>query len=377
MLVTSLSLRNFRGYDSATLELSDGINVLYGRNGAGKTNLLEAIYVGATGRSCVTRVESQMISFGEPAARVELTGLSGGREHTLGVGIERGGKKVCTVDGAVAERLDEVGVRPLVAVFMPDRLALIKGPPGGRRAHIDQLVAGLWPTRRATRAAYARALAQRNALLARSPAGDDQLDAWDSELATHGVALMNDRRAAVATVTDRFSRLSQMLGAAGDSTVRYKPNSDALDAEELMIDLRERRAVDRERGFTTGGPHRDDVRITAAGVDLRIYGSQGQQRTALLALVLAERESIAKTRDNAPITLLDDVMSELDRDRRERLLLEVATAGQCVVTTTELDHLPANRVTWRATRVIDHAVERSVEGGERTSDHVADTVEEE
>jgi DNA replication and repair protein RecF len=249
-----------------------------------------------------------------------------------------------SLDGAPVERLLDVLDRPLVSVFLPDRLELIKGAPALRRAHLDQVVAALWPARVAARRAYVQALAQRNALIARIRAGRgsrDALGAWNAQLARHGIALMADRGGAVDALAEPFARLAGELGLSGAPAIAYKPRSRATEVDALAAELAERTERDLERGFTSHGPHRDDVAVTRDGRDLRAYGSQGQQRLALLALLLAEREAIAATRSAPALMLLDDVMSELDRDRRRRLVdLLRADAGQSVITTTDLEHVP-------------------------------------
>lgn len=343
MRVVRVSLRNFRSYPSADVALGAGLTVISGRNGAGKTNLLDAVYFGCTGRSARTTNDRELVRFGEQVTRVVVTTEADDGLHELAVAFESGQPKRLTADGVRVERLLDVAGRPLVSVFLPDRLELVKGTPSLRRAHVDQVVAALWPARTQTRRAYAQALAQRNALLTRVRAGAasaDSLPAWDSELARHGIALMADRAAAVAAVADRFPAIANDLGLDGDPAVAYKPRSKASDADGLAAELSERLQSDLERGFTQHGPHRDDLALTRDGRELRAYGSQGQQRLALLALLLAEREAIAATRDAVPVMLLDDVMSELDRERRGRLVALLRGVGQSVVTTTDLEHVP-------------------------------------
>jgi DNA replication and repair protein RecF len=206
------------------------------------------------------------------------------------------------------------------------------------------VVAALWPARAATRAAYSRALAQRNALLGRIRAGasgQGALDAWDTELAREGMALMENRAEAVDGLREPFARLAEQLGLPGPAELRYRPRSPATDAAGLAAELAERRGADLERGFTAHGPHRDEVVLELEGAPLRAYGSQGQQRAALLALLFAERELLAERRDRPPLMLLDDVMSELDSERRELLADLLRATGQAIVTATEAEHVPA------------------------------------
>jgi DNA replication and repair protein RecF len=341
VVVTRLRLRDFRTYAAVEVSLGERLTVVHGPNGAGKTNLLEALYFGCTGRSCRTTNEREVVRFDAPAARVEVRGRDRDGEHELSVGFQPGEAKRFKVDGAPAERLLDAPYRPLVSVFLPDRLELVKGPPALRRSHLDQLVAALWPARASTRRAYGQALAQRNALLARVRAGGSRaaLAAWDLELARHGIALRDDRAAAVELLRPRFVTAAQELGLVGEPELRYRPRSRASTPEELAAELAERLDSDLERGFTMHGPHRDDIALLRDGRELRAYGSQGEQRLALLALLLAERTALEDERGAPPLLLLDDVMSELDATRRERLV-ERLRVGQSVVTTTDLAHVP-------------------------------------
>jgi DNA replication and repair protein RecF len=343
VIVEALTARDFRSYEHAEVRLGEGLTVVWGRNGAGKTNLLEALYFGCTGRSCRTTNEREVVRFREKVTRVEVAARDADGAHALSVGFEPGAAKKMRVDGVTVERLLDSASRPLVSVFLPDRLELIKGAPALRRAHLDQVVAALWPVRAQTRKAYGRALAQRNTLISRVRAGVGSrasLPAWDAELTRHGVALMDDRRRAVRELADRFAARAAELGLEEGAGVRYRPRSQAPDAEALAAELAERVDSDLERGFTGHGPHRDELVLDHGGRELRAYGSQGQQRLALLALLVAEREAVGAARGAVPLMLLDDVMSELDAERRSRLVELLREEGQSVVTTTDLAHVP-------------------------------------
>jgi DNA replication and repair protein RecF len=343
VLVRSVSLRDFRNYARAELELGDGLTVVHGPNGAGKTNLLEAIYFSLTARSCRTSNERELVRSGQAVTRVVVEVAGDDATHTLEVGFEPAQKdKRVKVDGAPLERGGAPPPRPLVCVFLPDRLELVKGAPAARRSHLDQVVGAMWPARSETRAAYARTLAQRNALLARVRAGAsraDLLDAWDSELARHGAQLMADRARAVASIAPAFASRAAELGLPEPVELRYAPRSKASGADALRAELQYKRGADLERGFTTHGPHRDDLTLLHGGRPLRTLGSQGQQRVGLLALLFAERDVLAE-RGRPPLMLLDDVMSELDAARRERLAELVRAGGQALITTTDADHVP-------------------------------------
>jgi DNA replication and repair protein RecF len=364
MRVTRLSVRDFRSYESAELRLGPSLTVIAGRNGAGKTNLLEALYFAATGRSCRTANEREVVRFGAALTRLELEAEDERGRHSVSVGFQPGEPKRLRADGAPVERLTESDARPLVAVFLPDRLDLILGAPALRRAHIDQVVAALWPARAATRREYAAALAQRNALIAAvrgGRAGRGSLPAWDAALARHGVALMRDRAEAVGRLRERFATHAAALGLEGETELDYRPRSRAESADALAAELAERTDGDIERGFTGHGPHRDELTFRREGRELRSYGSRGQVRLGLLALLLAEREELAAERGAPPLMLLDDVMSELDAPRRDRLVGVLRASGQSVVTATELAHVPGSddpeveRVAVAAGRVLQTA----------------------
>lgn len=343
MLVRRVRLSNFRSYATADVSLGEGLTVVHGRNGAGKTNLLEGIYFGCTGRSCRTANEREVVRFEAPATHVDLEAEDDDGACELSVGFAPGEPKRLHADGVAVPRLLDVERRPLVSVFLSDRLDLVKGSPGLRRAHLDAVVAAVWPARRATRAAYTRALAQRNALIARVRAGvarPDSLDAWDAALAGPGVALMTDRARLAADLADPFADRAEELGLDGAPSIAYRPRSSATDPAQLAAELRERRDADLTRGFTGHGPHRDELVLRREGRELRAFGSQGQQRLALLALLLAEREVLARSRPAPPLMLLDDVMSELDAGRRARLVELLRDGGQSVITTTDLAHVP-------------------------------------
>ena len=344
MRVTRVSARDFRNLERLEAPLAEAVTVVHGPNGAGKTNLLEALYFGCTARSCRTSNERELVRFGTSVARVEVEVEAEDGLHRLEVGLAPGESKRVKVDGAPVAGSAGSDVRPLVSVFMPDRLDLVKGAPALRRAHLDQLVAALWPARAANRSAYTRALSQRNALIARVRGGASPslLDTWDAELARAGTALMADRAEAGALVAPRFGDRAADLGLPEDATLAYRPRSRAGDADTLREELAARREDDIARGFTGHGPHRDDVVLAHAAHPLRAYGSQGQQRLGLLALLFAERDVLLDARGLPPLMLLDDVMSELDSARRERLVELLAAGGQAVITTTDLDHVPGD-----------------------------------
>jgi DNA replication and repair protein RecF len=341
--VVSVQLRDFRTYARAEAHLGEGLTVVHGPNGAGKSNLLEALYFGCAGRSPRTRNERELVRFGAQATRVVVQLADGERAHELSVGFEPGQPKRMSADGAPVERLLDVETRPLLSVFVPDRLELLKGTPSVRRAHLDQFAAAVWPARAADRLTYSRVLAQRNALLGGIRAGRasrETISTWDRQLARQAIALREHRAAAVALLAEPFAQRASQLGLAGAPSLDYRPRSRAADEEEFVAELQARLTGDLERGFSTHGPHRDELALLRDGRELRLYGSQGEQRLSLLAILLAERAVLARERGRTPLMLLDDVMSELDAERRELLARELSSGGQSVIATTDLGHVP-------------------------------------
>jgi DNA replication and repair protein RecF len=340
MRATRIRLRDFRSYERAEAELGEGLTVVVGPNGAGKTNLLEAVYFALTARSCRTSNEREVVRLGAEVTRAEAEVEAEDGKHLLEVGFQPGEPKRLRIDGAPAERFGPDAPRPLVVVFLPERLELVRGGPSLRRAHLDQFASALHPALSDLRGRYGRALAQRNALVARRTVARGMLDPWDSELAQLGWELMQERAAAADRLAEPFSRLAGELGLPDRAELAYRPRSPATSADELRAEFAERRDADLQRGFTAHGPHRDEVLLSHAGRPLRAFGSQGQQRVALLALLMAEREVLLALRGRPPLVLLDDVMSELDAERRLRLAELLRGGGQALITATEAEHVP-------------------------------------
>jgi DNA replication and repair protein RecF len=344
VLVTAVEARPLRSLSQARIDLGPGIVSLVGPNGIGKTNLLEALYFALTGRSFRTSDRRDLIPFGGSFARAEATVRNDdGIESRLLASVSRSEGRRHLLDGNAADPAALARSRPPVAVFSPDRLALVKGPPGERRAHLDRFVAARWPSRADLRQRFGQALAQRNALVARLAAGHGspaELDVWDATLAETAASLIAAREDAVAELADPFADAAAELGLEGGATVEYAPRAEG-SAAEIRSGFAERREADLRLGRTSWGPHLDELKLATGGRSLRRYGSQGQQRAALLALLFAERQVLLEARQVSPLLLLDDVMSELDPGRRERLVERLARGGQALLTAAAEDSLPA------------------------------------
>ena len=344
MLVAAAEAVAVRSLTGLRVELDDdAITSLIGPNGAGKTNFLEAVYFALTGRSFRTSDRRDLIPFGEPLARAEaLVRGEDGIEHTLLASVSRAEGRRHLLDGSPADPATIARHRPPVAVFSPDRLVLVKGPPSERRAHLDGFIAARWPSRAELRRRYGRALAQRNALLARAAAGQGspaQLDAWDATAAEVAAELVAARYDAVDELSPLFATAAAELGLATSTELSYAPRAEG-GVEEIRSGLAERREADLRLGRSGWGPHLDEIKFSAEGRSLRKYGSQGEQRAALLALIFAEREALLEARRVTPLLLLDDVMSELDPDRRERLVERLARGGQTLISAAADESVP-------------------------------------
>ena len=311
--------------------------LVVGANGVGKTNLLEALHVGAQGFSPRTRADTRLVRFGEDAARVSLNGSESAVAVESEVTIRPGEPKRVRLNGAALASTEELRERLTALAFTPDRLAVVKGGPLVRRMYFDRMLGRIFPPRALLPAEYGRALSQRNAALRRVSAGlsaPDAVTPWTQAVAEVGSELERARAELVALLAPRFEEAAGALGLAA-ANVRY----EARPVTAAELDARYER--DLRRGTTGAGPHLRDVEIGSEHRDLRSYGSQGEQRTAVLALVLSEADLIRERRGATPLLLLDDVLSELDDDRRAALLSALPVGGQTVVTATARTAVPA------------------------------------
>ena len=312
--------------------------LLVGPNGVGKTNLLEGAHVATQGFSPRTRTDSQVVRFGEDGARAAVTGRRGEVSLELEVTVKRGEGKRAQLNGAPLRAAEQLRTLVSTLVFTPDRLGVVKGPPATRRAYFDRALGRLAPARAALPSEYGAAVAQRNAALRRTAggfAGRDAVEPWSEQVATLGAELVSARVDVLAQLEPSFA---ERAGELGLERVSLRYDGEPPTPEGLAASLER----DLERGTTSLGPHLDDVALAAGGRDLRSFGSQGQQRLALLALLLAEAETIVDRTGVPPLLLLDDVLSELDPERRRILAARVSRAGQALVTATDAAMLPAD-----------------------------------
>jgi DNA replication and repair protein RecF len=307
-----------------------------GENGAGKTNLLEALHVGTQGFSPRSRNDAQLIRFGAEAARIELAGNLGGRALEVELTLRPGEAKRAQLNGAPLRAAEQLRTEIATLVFTPDRLVVVKGGPAARRAYFDRALGRLLPARAGIPAEYGAAVAQRNAALRRVMVGassPDAVEPWTQRVAELGEALVTARHEAIAALGQPFAERAAELGLLG-AELLYEAGPPSMEALEARLD------EDLDRGTTGLGPHLDDVGIVADGRDLRRYGSQGEQRLAVLSLLLAEAELLTDRGPAPPLLLLDDVLSELDERRRRALAERLSGRGQTLITATGASALP-------------------------------------
>ena len=344
MKIKKLSLFQFRNYERAEFAPCPGVTVLYGANAQGKTNLLEALVLCCLGRSHRTNKDLDLIRFGQAMARVRAVyeGNEGAQEILVCLSASEGKKKEVRLNQTPMKRIGELMGHINVVLFSPEDLRLIKDGPESRRRFLDMEISQQQPAYFYALQRYQRALTQRNELLKKiadsaSGALFSTLAEWDALLAAAGGEIISRRKAFIGRLSEAAKEAHFSLsGGKEELTLRYA--AKAQDALELENFLRASRKEDMRRMTTTVGPHRDDLTVLINGRDARLFGSQGQQRTAALSLKLSEIEVMRRDLQRSPILLLDDVMSELDVSRRNMLLSSIGGV-QTVITCTDVSDL--------------------------------------
>jgi DNA replication and repair protein RecF len=340
LLLRRLELRNHRNYAHLDISMEPGVNVFVGANGQGKTNLLEAVAMLALSASPRARREIELVGPVAPASRIEAEVESAGRRIELTIALNVDGdraRRTIEVDGARRRAFDLPG-HFRVTLFWPDDLGLIKAGPDQRRRFLNQLLVQVEPGYARALSGLRRILEQRNSLLKRIVAGEepaDALEVWNSELVRVGSEVVSARASAVRELAPAAARCHAEIGGGERLDIDYLgPPEDLAEAVHNSL------AEDLRRGVTSVGPHRDDLRVLLDGQDARGYASQGQQRTAVVSLKLAEAELVARRTGEPPVLLLDDVLSELDLERRAALLRHVGGGGQVVITSVDVGPFP-------------------------------------
>lgn len=358
MQITELTLHSYRSYETLHLAFDPGVQIFLGANAQGKTNIIEALYYAAFGRSHRTSSDAELIRVGADGAHIGLSFRRHDVPGELSFTFARGARRRITYAGESLRQRDLVGLLPMV-LFSPEDLFLVKGAPALRRRYLDAELSQASPAYYGELLRYTRILKQRNAVLKdirERLAAPDDLPPWDAQLAKSAAYIVTRRIAAVAQLGALSARVQAVLAAGEELALAYEiAGAGAEDfAEDDMTEalhvwynkmLCEGRARDIARAATGVGPHLDDLVLRVGGMSLRSYGSQGQQRTGALALKLAELFYLQENIGEAPILLLDDVMSELDADRRRALLDFIRHEHiQTFITATDAAYFPAERM---------------------------------
>lgn len=348
MKIKSIALKNFRNYDYQKLELDDKLNIIIGDNAQGKTNLLEALYVCGFGKSFRTNKDSDLINFEEETTTVKIEiEQENGYEQAIEYRINQKNKKEFLVNGVNITKISELLGTINLVLFYSDDLKLIKDSPQERRKFINRELSHISRIYCLDIIEYNRILIQRNELLKKifyQPAFKETLDIWDEQLALKGAKIIVKRMSFVGLLNDISHEIHKNITSQTENlsinyitSVKNLTNYDTIKGD-LMAGLKKNQESDIKRGFTSVGPHRDDIDIKINGINIKSFGSQGQQRTAALSLKLSEIEIIKREVGEYPILLLDDVMSELDH-KRQRDLIYTLKNVQTIITTTDVKNL--------------------------------------
>lgn len=343
MIIESLELENYRNYDELHMQFSPGTNILYGNNAQGKTNILEAVYVCCTTKSHHGSKDRDMIRFQKEESHIKLTVRKHDVPYRIDMHLKKNKTKGVAINGIPIRRASELFGIVNVVFFSPEDLNLIKNGPSERRKFIDLELCQLNKLYVHSLVSYNRVLMQRNKLLKElffHPEYEETLDVWDMQLVQYGREIIRYRKEFIMQLNELIHEIHRKLsGGKEDLVILYDPNASA---EDLETELKRSRPQDLKQKTTLVGPHRDDIGFYIGDIDIRKFGSQGQQRTAALSLKLAEIELVKKLVRDYPILLLDDVLSELDGERQNHLLSAIHHI-QTMITCTGLEDFVNNR----------------------------------
>lgn len=362
MNIRSIELKNFRNYENLEISFDEGTNILFGDNAQGKTNILEAAYMSGTTKSHKGSRDREMIRFGEEEAHLKTVVVRGGREYQIDMHLKKNRAKGIAIDKIPIKKASELFGILNIVFFSPEDLNIIKNGPAERRRFLDSELCQLDRIYLADLTNYNKILAQRNKLLKDMiyrPSLSDTLPVWDMQLIETGKKIIRRRKQFVDELREIVSDIHYRIsGGKEELFLKYEPNIDDIFFEDELSRAKEK---DKKLCQTSVGPHRDDLLFSIGDVDIRKYGSQGQQRTSALSLKLSEIELVRKSISDTPVLLLDDVLSELDSSRQNYLLNNISDK-QTIITCTGLDEFVRNRFT--VNRVFEviagHVYERSI-----------------
>lgn len=345
MIIQSLELADYRNYDRLSVQFDESTNIFYGQNAQGKTNILESIYVGSTTKSHRTSKDKELIRFGQEEAHIKMMVKKKEVPYRIDMHLKKNRSKGIAVNGIPIRKASELFGIVNVIFFSPEDLNIIKNGPGERRKFIDMELCQLDKVYVHDLLNFNKVLRHRNKLLKDlyvKPELLDTLDVWDIQLAEYGYKVSKRREEFISQVNEMILPIHKNLSSQKEELRLVYESCSGDTQEELLCELRKSRDRDCHLKTTNVGPHRDDVRFEIGELDVRRFGSQGQQRTCALSLKLAEIELVKKMIHDTPVLLLDDVLSELDNSRQNHLLSEIGNI-QTLITCTGLDEFVQNR----------------------------------
>ncbi len=334
MYIEKINLTNFRNYEKEEILLNKNINIFYGNNAQGKTNILEAIYLCAIGKSYRTNKDKEIININSNFAKAEIAYSKKDREGKIKTEINE--KKVIYVNDVKVNKISEVLGNINIVLFNPDDINIFKEGPNKRRRILDIMISQLRPTYVYNLNNYLKVLEQRNNYLKQikyENKSKEMLEIWEEKLADYAEIISNYRKEFTEKLAEKIVEIHRKI-TNNKETIKIKYISDFSNKQEFIKKIRENRNIDIARGFTTTGVHRDDLKLFINNKEIGIYGSQGQHRSAILSIKLSELEIIKEETEENPILLLDDFMSELDKERRESFLEDVKDI-QIIITCTD------------------------------------------
>ena len=334
MWIKNIKIKNFRNYDQEEINLEKNINIFYGKNAQGKTNIIEAIFLCSLGKSFRAKKDKEMIKLDEDSCSVEVEYEKSDREGKIK--IEIGNKKNIYLNGIKIKKLSELLGNLNIVIFTPDDINILKGGPQNRRRFLDIMISQLRPNYMHILNLYLKTIEQRNKYLRQikeEHKDENLLEIWDEKLAEYAVKIYEYRKEFIEKIIKKINIIHKNI-TNGEEQIELEYITECDNKEKYLQLLKERRKLDIIKGFTTKGIHRDDFVIYINKKEIKIFGSQGQNRTAMLSLKLAELQVIYDEIGEYPILLLDDFMSELDRTRRKNFL-ENIEGTQVIITGTE------------------------------------------
>lgn len=342
MYINRLELKNFRNYESLQADFDEKINLILGNNAQGKTNLIEAIYMTSIGRSFRTAMDNDVIMFGREEAFIKVKAQKEYADTDVEIRIKGASKKSVKKDGLNLKKASELLENILIVIFSPEDMKIVKDEPEKRRKFIDRELCQISPLYYDSLVNYKKILSQRNAYLKEDEIDLSLLDLWDSQLARYGAAIIKMRKSFIDKISRFSARIHSGITAGGESLhIEYDSDVDVTenqaDQESFFYDeIKKAYSHDMKMRSTSRGPHKDDISFFVNGINMRSFGSQGQQRTCALSLKLAELDLIKEETGEDAVLLLDDVMSELDAGRQE-YLIKTLKNNQLFITTTDMD----------------------------------------